>query len=534
MIKLLVTLTILLASSSSAQTTKEYTFLPESFKSHVILLADDLLRGRLPGTLGHQIAMRYVVSQFIAAGLTPAGDNGDWYQKVPQREATLVKGTGFISIGNKRRANGDGILTGPSILVAKQNRSANVVFAGHCLVEPSLHIDDFKGLDVRGKFVACLRGFPKGLPSETAAFLTDQRPRFIAQRGGIGFLSLWDSEEEKRLPFARTAATVDNPRMERLNPDGSVYQSATGLVANGALSGSAIEDLFAGAPRSFTDVDRAAATASVKGFALKQRVTVERETSWKTIESANVVGMVKGTDSTVNGEHVVLGAHLDHLGVGKPVDGDDIYNGALDNGAGSATLIEVAKATAARPPKRSVLFISATAEEEGLLGAEYFADNPTVSLSSIVSMIDLDMPMITYDFTDVVAYGAEHTNIATYVAAAAGDMGVKLSPDPVPEETIFVRSDHYAFVQKGVPAVMLATGYGGEGAAAWGKFLSTNYHQPSDDTKLPIRWGQGAKFAALNWRIMERIANATEVPRWYQGDYFGNRFAPNTPKIARK
>lgn len=525
---------LLFASAAGAQTPTDPVFSPESFKSHVAFLADDLLQGRQPGTAGHEIAMRYVVSQFMAAGLAPAGDNGDWYQKVPLREATLVKGSGFITIGNKRRENGDGIFAGPSLLVAKQNHNADVVFAGHCLVEPSLNIDDFKGLDVKGKFVACLLGFPKGLPSETAAFLTDQRPRFIAQRGGIGLLSLWDSEQEKRLPFARVAATVDNPRMERLNPDGSVYQFAPGLVTGGILSGAAIEELFAGAPRRFADVALAAATASVKGFALKQRVTVERETNWKTIESANVVGMVKGTDPGVAGEHVVLGAHLDHIGVGEPVDGDAIYNGALDNGAGSATLIEVAKATAARPPRRSVLFISATAEEKGLLGAEYFAGNPTVPLSSIVSMIDLDMPVITYDFTDVVAYGAEHSSVATFVDAAARDMGVKLSPDPTPEETIFVRSDHYAFVQKGVPAIMLATGYGGEGAAAWGKFLSTNYHQPSDDMKLPIRWGQGARFAALNWRIMERIANATEVPRWYQGDFFGNRFAPNAPKVSRK
>lgn len=523
-----------LATSAMATPAAAQEFSPDAFKSHVAFLADDLLQGRQPGTAGHEIAMRYVVSQFLAAGLTPAGDDGGWYQKVPLREAQLVSGSGFVTIGTKRRTNGDSVFAGPSLVEAKQNLSADVVFAGHCLYEPSLHIDDFKGLDIKGKFVACLPGFPKGLPSETAAFLTDQRPRFVAQRGGIGMISLWDAEREKRFPFERVAATIDSPRMERLNPDGSVFQFAPGLVAGGILARPAIEELFVGAPRRFADVEKEAQTKSVKGFALKQRVTVERETKWKTIESANVVGKVKGTDPAVSGEHVVLGAHLDHIGIGKPVNGDAIYNGALDNGAGSATLIEVAKATAAHPARRSVLFISATAEEKGLLGAEYYAGNPTVPASSIVSMIDLDMPMITYDFIDVVAYGAGHSSVATFVAAAAAEMGVKLSPDPIPEETIFVRSDHYAFVQKGVPAIMLATGYGGEGAAAWGKFLATNYHQPSDDMSLPIHWDQGARFAQLNWRIMERIANSPDLPRWYKDDFFGDRFAPTAPKILRK
>jgi Zn-dependent M28 family amino/carboxypeptidase len=339
---------------------------------------------------------------------------------------------------------------------------------------------------------------------------------------------------EKRLPFARVVATAGNPRMERLNPDGSVFQFAPGLRASGILARPAIEELFVGAPRKFADVERMGETASLRGFPLKQRVTIERETSWKTIETANVVGMVKGTDPTLAAQYVVLGAHLDHIGVGKPVGGDAIYNGALDNAAGSATLIEVAKATAAHAPSRSVLFISATAEEKGLLGAEYFASSPTVPAASIVSMIDLDMPVLTYDFTDVVAYGAQHSTVARFVAAAAEEMGVELAPDPTPEETIFVRSDHYAFVQKGVPAIMLSTGPGGEGKAAWESFLQNNYHQPSDDMALPIHWPQGARFAELNWRVMESIANADEAPRWYKGDFFGDRFAPAAPKAERE
>lgn len=522
--------TLMLAALVAAPALAAPQFSADAFRAHVSFLADDRLEGRDTGSRGHEIAARYVVAQFMAAGLKPAGEGGGWYQTVKLREARLVPGSAAMTIGSHKRPTGDGVIIGPGLVEARQTVTAPVVFAGHCLYEPSLGIDDFKGLDVKGKLVACLAGFPKGLPSETAAYLTDQRPRFVAARGAIGLLGLWGQAAEKRSPFAAMLREAAHPTMERLNPDGSVYQFAPGLKAGGTLSIAAARELFAGAPQGFDAVDRAGETQSVKGFALKPVVTITRQSAWRTIESHNVAALVPGTDPALASQIVVLGAHLDHVGIGKPVKGDAIYNGALDNAAGSATLIEVAKATAAAPPRRSVLFVAATAEEKGLLGAEAFAANPTVDRSRIVSMIDLDMPILTYDFSDVTAYGADHSTIAADIALAAADMGVKLAPDPLPEETIFVRSDHYAFVQRGIPAIMLSTGFGGDGKAAWMDFLANHYHQPSDDLSLPIRWPQGARFAELNWRIMERIANAATPPRWYKGDFFGDRFAPNAEK----
>lgn len=509
-------------------------FSAEAFRAHVAFLADDLLEGRGTGARGHEIAARYVASQFAAAGLSPGGVAGGWYQMVPLREARLVGGSGAVTVGGRRFANTDGVIVGPSLMEARQDAEAEVVFAGHCLVEPSLGIDDFRGLDVRGKLVACLPGFPKGLPSETAAFMTNERPRFVAARGGIGMLSLWTAAQEKQYPFARVAAAVDSPRMQRLKPDGEVYEFAPGLRVGATLAGPAAEALFAGAAKRFAQVEREGENRSVRGFALKPRVRVERATTWRAIESPNVIGVVRGADPTLSAEYVVLGAHLDHLGIGAPVKGDAIYNGALDNAAGSATLIEVARATAAVRPKRSVMFIAATAEEKGLLGAEHFAGEPTVPAKSIVGMIDLDMPILTYDFTDVTAYGAEHSDLAEQVRRAAAAMGLALSPDPIPEETIFVRSDHYAFVQQGIPAVMLATGFAAGGGDATRAFLGTRYHQPSDDMKLPIKWEQGARFAELNFRIMQDLANAKEAPRWYAGDFFGDKFAPGSPRATKR
>jgi hypothetical protein len=520
------------AGGALAQDRPAPAFSPEAFHAHVAFLADDVLEGRQTGSRGHEIAAHYVAAQFAAAGLTPAGTDGTWFQDVHMREARVVEGSGRVTIGDTVFANGEGVVVAPSQLEQKQDVSAEVVFAGHCLYEPKLDIDDFRGLDLEGKIVACLPGFPQGLPSETAAYLVSSTNRFIAERGGVGRVLLWTRARETQRPFAKLVNTISNPRMELLQPSGAVRDESPGLVTGASLSREASDALFAGAPRSFAQVDAASEKGAVRGFALKQRLRIERESTWQEIESPNVVGMVRGSDPTLAAEIVVLGGHLDHLGVGQPVNGDAIYNGALDNAAGSATLIEVAKATAAAPPRRSVLFVATTAEEKGLLGAAYYAENPTVPGDKIVAMIDLDMPILTYDFADVVAYGAQHSTIAAFVAAAAGEMGVTLSPDPIPQETIFVRSDHYEYVKQGVPAIMLSTGVLNGGDKAFAEFLATQYHQPSDDLSLPIHWQAGARFAELNWRIMERIANAAEPPRWYAGDYFGEMYAPAAPKAA--
>jgi Zn-dependent M28 family amino/carboxypeptidase len=236
------------------------------------------------------------------------------------------------------------------------------------------------------------------------------------------------------------------------------------------------------------------------------------------------LGSLPGSDPKLKNEYVVLSAHLDHIGITPPVKGDSINNGALDNASGVATTLEVARLLKARPPKRSVLFLIDTAEEKGLIGAEYFARNPTVPLSSITADVDLDMPILTYEFTDVVAFGADRSSIGPSVKRAAARMNVKLSPDPMPDEGIFTRSDHYRFVEQGVPAVFLATGYANGGKAATEFFMRTNYHKPSDDLKQPIRYDMGAKFARLNADITRELADGPR-PSWNKGDFFAAKFA---------
>jgi hypothetical protein len=199
--KLLALAALAVASGALAQNSPAPTFSPEAFEAHVAFLADDLLEGRQTGSRGHEIAARYVAAQFAIAGLTPAGTDGSWFQTVRMREARVVEGSGRVTIGDAVFANGEGVVLAPSQLEQKQDIAAEVVFAGYCLHEPKLGIDDFRGLDLRGRIVACLPGFPQGLPSEPAAYLTASTKRFIAERGGIGRLTLWTAG-------ARAAAAV--------------------------------------------------------------------------------------------------------------------------------------------------------------------------------------------------------------------------------------------------------------------------------------------------------------------------------------
>jgi len=192
-----------------------------------------------------------------------------------------------------------------------------------------------------------------------------------------------------------------------------------------------------------------------------------------------------------------------------------------------ATALEMARTfmQSAERPKRSILVLLVTAEEKGLVGAEYFARNPTVPREGLVANVNLDMPLLTYDFTDVVAFGAERSGIGPVVRQAAGGMGIALSPDPLPEEGLFTRSDHYRFVEAGVPSVFLMTGFQNGGETKFRGFLTGCYHRPCDDTAQPIDYAAGAKFTRLNYEIARALANAPERPRWNRGDFFGAKFA---------
>ena len=354
-------------------------------RSHVEFLADDLLEGRGTGTRGHEIAAAYVASQFRAMGLQPGGENGSWYQWVPLRRATLVAGKSSIAMtvdGKTAPVSEFDLGLTPSVLEKARAIDAGLVFAGYGLSDPALGIDDYAGLDVRGKIVVAFRGTPAGLPGDIAAHLGASKARIAGARGAVGMLFVSPrapataSEAAKRSLYSTTPVTDWVDSAGKSGADGGAVR--VDLLASRSMA----EQLFAGAAKSLAAVRAEAAVvgARPRGFALKPTLSIRSESSWHDYKSPEVVGLLPGTDPRLKSEYVAMMGHLDHLGIkegAKPGE-DRIYNGALDNAAGVATLIEAARGFTgdAKGPRRSILFVVHTGEELGLLGIGLFRNPP--------------------------------------------------------------------------------------------------------------------------------------------------------------
>ena len=530
-------LAIGIATSALAQPSLDAASSAANIRAHMTFLASDLLQGREAGSVGFDIAANYVASQFAQLGLKPMGGDGSYFQKVPLVASRLTEEGRFVVRG----ADGVAVpmvfgqdvtaLSAPGA-PAERRVAAPMVFVGYGIVAPERGRDDYKGLDVKGKVVVVLTGAPSSYQTEERAYYgnRDTKRAAAAAHGAIALLSLRTPEDETRQPFAAIQRGWQGWSMTWRTPDGAPYAVAPLTVGLGLVSVQGAEKLFAGAPKTFAEV--AAEAGKPKGspprFALATSIEVTLKAETRQIESVNVAGMIEGSDPRLKDEVVVLSAHLDHIGIGPPVAGDAINNGALDNAAGVATTLEVARAfqQAGQRPRRSILFLTVTGEEKGLLGAQYFARNPTVGLGSMVANVDLDMPILFYDFTDVIAFGSDRSGIGPAVQRAAGRMGVALSPDPLPEEGLFTRSDHFRFVEVGVPAVFLMTGFQNGGEAKFRGFLNGCYHHPCDDLSQPIDYAVGAKFARLNYEITRELADGETRPKWVKGDFFGTKFAP--------
>jgi Zn-dependent M28 family amino/carboxypeptidase len=527
--------------ASASTVSAEGQFSAERIKAHVSFLADDLLEGREAGTRGHEVAARYVASQFELLGVAPAGEKGTYFQNVDLLEIAPTGATPTMTIttprGQQTLKHHDKVLVRGAVTGGVVDIRAPLVFVGYGIQDNAVGYDDYAGLDVRNKIVVALSDSPKGLDSEVGAHLRNEQGRVAAAHQAAALVSVMTRRSAAAFPWDVVLRFADEPSTTWVRKDGTAFDATDGLKAGVIIDPAVASILFEGAPQTLTQIlDEADRDGGrPKGFPLKANGTIKVESKLRRFSSPEVIGVIEGSDPALKGEYVALMAHADHIGTRRSGAGDRINNGALDNAAGTATLIEVARAFATAPQRqrRSVLVVANTAEEKGLLGAEYYAHYPTVPIERIVAGIDLDMPMLFYDFTDVVAYGAAHSTLDTMFQKAAAGMGVKLSPDPMPEQAIFVRSDHYALVKVGIPAVMLATGMANGGQAAWDKFFANNYHQPSDDLSQPIVWSAGAKFAELNYRVVRELANADAAPRWYANDYFGNLFAAKASKVER-
>ena len=507
-------------------------------RADVEFLANDLLEGRDTGSKGYEIGANYVASQFRAIGLQPGGTGGGWYEQVPfRRTVHEAPPAASIVIGANQTAlrPGTDIAIRPSLSEQSRNIDAPLVFVGHGISDTQLGIDDYAGLDVRGKIVLAMEGTPTGLGTEESAHLNSYKANIAAAKGAVGLIEIAGTGTR---PNFNLLAYYDRPVVDWVDPTGKTQSQSTRIGLTAAMSKDIAAKLFAAAGKDYSQLAAAAAKpGTLRGFELPARLRLTDRMSWTNFTSPEVIGLLPGTDPALKNEYVVLMGHLDHLGIkpnAKPGE-DAIYNGALDNAAGVATMLEAARefASSGKAPRRSVLFIANTGEEKGLRGADYFAAHPTVPESAIVSVVDLDMPLLLYPFTDVIAFGGDHSTVARTIADAAASMGVKVSPDPMPDEAIFVRSDHYRFVTRGIPGILLMTGYANGGEPIWKDFLANAYHKPNDDLSQKILWDQGARYAELNYRISRALADADQRPLWYKGDYFGDTFAPGQPRAQR-
>lgn len=515
------------------------TITEANLTAHLAYLADDSLEGRDAGQPGYDLAAAYVAEQYAAMGLEPGGTDG-WYQQVPLA-SYLVDPDSPTMIVHR-----DGVDTaleykehfamGGDKVRSENFVRAEVVYVGFGVHAPELGYSDYDGVDVEGKIVALFGNAPSNFPGDYRAHYSSTRVKTqeAVSRGAIGSISLRSQRSVDRYPWSRVKqVTGKKPSMAWVDLSGAASGFFPEIEGSAFISVETATQMMAGTPISFEDARAATESDTPASVPLGIEVSLARKTTHERLESPNVIGIVRGTDPELADEYVVFSAHLDHTGIGEPIEGgtDKIYNGFYDNAMGVALMLEAARAIAAAPPRRSVMFIGLTAEEKGLLGSDYFAHYPTVPSDSIVANVNLDMPLFLVPVSEIVGFGAEHTSLQAPMSAAAAAEGFTLVPDPTPEENFFVRSDQYSFVKKGIPASYLDVSSASsdpsvDGEALYEDHIKNHYHKPSDDLSRPVDWDSAIRFARANARIGLAIANDDERPSWNEGDFFGEMFAP--------
>jgi hypothetical protein len=505
--------------------------------AHIRFLADDLLEGRGTGTRGHEVASKYIAAQLETMGLKPAGVNGSYYQFVPLRERTVDKARCELSLdrgrSNEHLAWGRDFLMGGNPESPDVRVEARVIYVGYGVVAPDQDYDDYAGIDVHGKIVAGIAGAPPTFPTDARAHYSSDRLKFrgAVERGAVGYIQLTSEEVLRSLPWERIVTGADFPSMNWLDSTGAPSDYFPQIAAAASLSLPATERLFQGSGHDWKQVWADARAGRARGFALPVTARLHAVSRHRELTSPNVLAVLPGSDSRLKNEYVIYTAHSDHLGIGPPINGDGIYNGAADNASGIGALIELARAFVRLPraPARSIVFLAVTAEEKGLLGSDYYAHFPTVPVKDIVANINMDIAGLFYESKDVIALGVEHSSLGSVARGAAQQIGVVVVPDPMPEQAFFVRSDQYSFVRAGVPSLNIGCGYTAtdpkvDAEKFINDWITRRYHAPSDDMSQPMDARGIAQFMRINFLVGYHVAQERERPRWNQGDFFGDTF----------
>jgi hypothetical protein len=486
----------------------------EAIKARIKYLADDKLLGRKPGQPGYQMAVDFVIDQFKSIGVQPKGDEG-YLQKVVLRTGKVDSTKQSFTWNDSKLKLGRDIVIMPDMNSATNSGEADVIFIGYGISAPHLGHDDLAGIDVKGKVVLMIPGVPDKFPASERAHFNSMvtRAEMAAVKGAVGAISLANEQG-----FNQAKAGSFSGSRGIVNKGGRV--SARSVVTHPGLKFFAV-----GNARYFTPIIEKLKLGNIAGKAKGESVT-----SYTDLVSYNIIGWIEGSDSKLKEEFVIHTAHLDHVGMGVPIKGDSIYNGAHDNASGVACVLEIAKLYKNSKPKRSVLIALVTAEEMGLLGSSYLAANPPVDKNKIVANINSDMPTLIAPLLSIEPLGARHSSLMNEVTKAAQYLNLEVQEDHIPEQVRFVRSDQYSFIREGIPA--LAVKYGlktNDPSIDLKKMIDDwtkeHYHKPSDQFREDFfNFDAAITYVKLNYLIGYMVTNTKKRPTWNKGDFFGDTF----------
>ncbi len=517
--------------------------------AHVQYLASDAMKGRQTGSPEYLKAAAYVVDQFKSYGLQPAGVNGGWYQPVhfvEQRVIAERSSLGLVVDGKPEplALGQDAILSSHSPQPAKVD--APLVFIGYGLHLPAGPgnaggYDDFNSSAVpfaslRGKIIVVINGGPADLPGALKSFArTSPMEKEMADAGVAGILYL-PTPKSMDFGWQRIASSASQPGMW-LAPepgDAAVARRHPALadyhrpLLSAEFNPADAEKLFAGSGHTFAEMLALAdAQKPLPRFDLHKRLTATVVTERSAVVSPNIVAKLEGSDPRLKNEYVLSSAHLDHLGVGAPIHGKTIYNGAMDDASGVATVLETAQALGADArrgirPKRSVLFVIFTGEEKGLLGSRYFAGHPTVPERAIRADLNLDMFMPLFALKKLHVQGLEQSTLEDVAKRVGAAHDIVIAGDPEPDRNSFIRTDQYSFVQAGVPALAMKFGwtYGSPEYHTWRNWLAERYHSTADDPNQPVDLVAAAQFNSFYADLVRAVANDPAEPHYLESSFF--------------
>jgi hypothetical protein len=506
-------------------------------RAHIEVLAADDMQGREAGTEGYRKAAAYVASRFAEIGLAPLGDGGTYLQEIDFLETRLIPGSESFIL---HRGDTDVALDAGRDFAqsggfgqAEETVTAGLIFVGFGIQAPEYGHEDYAGTDIGGKILVVLTGAPPRFANNERAFYSSVtgKQSLAVERGAVGIVTIRTPADQERLTWPRVLGSAGSSDMRWLAPGGAPHEGFPQLRGNAILSESGAVRLFELAGRDLDALFDHHDQGGTGSFEFDISATLSRRSSQQRTSSPNILAMLPGSDGALRHEHILLTAHLDHLGIRAGEDGDSIYNGAYDNSAGVATMLEVADAlTKLSPaPRRSIIFAAVTAEEKGLRGSDFLAHNPPVAIENIVANVNVDMPLLSHPIADVEGFGVEHSTLHHSLLRVTEELGLVLAPDSRPDLVRLIRSDQFSFVKQGVPGLNLKPGSASSDPAINGSelqttFLRDHYHSPSDDLALPFSRQGATRFAKVVLTLVLAIADDDEAPQWKDGDFFGKRY----------